>query len=250
MGRVPKFGKFLYLGLVLTCQGFPGFFGQIHENLSPLNFSYSLFSAKKFTFFFNEVVIWRSFSIKNNCSALRCFELRITTGYRLCGRIYYNFNIFAWIFFIIILITDQVCSTKIFKSAIFSVSLKFGTFYITDLWDYFRIKTATLWCLTDIPTLINFPNFFQLGHSYSTPIFSQPVYSNLPANQILVVFPSCPNIATPFYQAPRNTICSHLLFWHFFVFHHKIIVFSIFIPLFDQVSNFRNTIISNKKKES
>ena len=62
-----------------------------------------------------------------------------------------------------------MCSTKIFRLAISSVSLKFGACYITGQLGYFRMKTATLWCLIDIPTLVNFSKFFELGHSYSTP---------------------------------------------------------------------------------
>ena len=49
----------------------------------------------------------------------------------------------------------------------------------------------------------------------------------------------------PFYQAPKNTMFPSTFIQHFFVFHHKISVFSIFIPL----SNFCDTIITNKKKE-
>ena len=39
-------------------------------------------------------------------------------------------------------------------------------------------------------------------------------------------------------------------FRHFFaVFHHKICVFIIFISFFDKVSNFRNSILTNQKRE-
>ena len=76
-----------------------------------------------------------------------------------------HFNIVPSIFFVVLLMTDQVCSTKIFRSAIFSVFLKFGACYITGRWGYLQMKTATLWCLIDISTLINFSKFFELGHS-------------------------------------------------------------------------------------
>ena len=33
------------------------------------------------------------------------------------------------------------------------------------------------------------------------------------------------------------------------VFHHKICVFIIFISFFDEVSNFRNSILTNQKRE-
>ena len=109
MRRVLKFGKIPNF-LSRNCSNlsrFPVYFWQIHENLSPGNFSYSLLSAKKFTIFFPiEGVIWRSFSIKNNWSALIYLELRITAGYGLCRWIYYNFNIVLSIFFIALLITD------------------------------------------------------------------------------------------------------------------------------------------------
>ena len=72
--------KLFYQGIRVTCQGFPGSFGQIHENSSPRNFSYARLSAKKFTKPFIKVVIWRSFRIKNNYFALRYFELKITTS--------------------------------------------------------------------------------------------------------------------------------------------------------------------------
>ena len=43
---------------------------------------------------------------------------------------------------------------------------------------------------------------------------------------------------------------THTLLWHFFVvFHQKICVFIIFISFFDEVSNFRNKILTNLKPE-
>ena len=42
----------------------------------------------------------------------------------------------------------------------------------------------------------------------------------------------------------------YVLFWHFFVvFHHKICVFIIFISFSGKVSNFRNRILTNQKRE-
>ena len=42
----------------------------------------------------------------------------------------------------------------------------------------------------------------------------------------------------------------YVLFWHIFVvFHHKICAFIIFISFSDEVSNFRNRILTNQKRE-
>ena len=52
------------------------------------------------------------------------------------------------------------------------------------------------------------------------------------------------------FRVKNATICLHILFWYFFVvFHHKICVFIIFISFFDKVSNFRNRISTNQKRE-
>ena len=52
------------------------------------------------------------------------------------------------------------------------------------------------------------------------------------------------------FRVKNATICLHILFWYFFVvFHHKICVFIIFISFFDKVSNFRNRILTNQKRE-
>ena len=76
------------------------------------------------------------------------------------------------------------------------------------------------------PTLINFSKFSELGHSGD--------------------FSKSPEYANPPSVRHQGILSFHLLFQHFFVFHHKISVFSIFIPL----SNFRNTILINKKNKS
>ena len=48
----------------------------------------------------------------------------------------------------------------------------------------------------------------------------------------------------------KNFTILHKLFWYFFVvFHHKIFVFIIFTSIFDKVSNFRNSILTNQKQE-
>ena len=73
MGRVLKFGKFLYLGIVLTCQGFSVFFWENSRKLiSPKFFLFSFQCKEIQIFFFIEVVIWRSFSIKKQ---LLCFKM-------------------------------------------------------------------------------------------------------------------------------------------------------------------------------
>ena len=44
------------------------------------------------------------------------------------------------------------------------------------------------------------------------------------------------------------TLCLHVLFWHFlFVFHQKTCVWNIFISFFDEILNFLNRILTNKK---
>ena len=49
-------------------------------------------------------------------------------------------------------------------------------------------------------------------------------------------------------QTKYSTLCFHLLFWHdFVVFHHKFCVFIILISFYDNVSNFRNRILTNQK---
>ena len=51
-------------------------------------------------------------------------------------------------------------------------------------------------------------------------------------------------------QTKYTTLCFHLLPWHFFVaFHQKFSAFIIFISFFDEVSNFRNRILTNQKHE-
>ena len=61
-------------------------------------------------------------------------------------------------------------------------------------------------------------------------------------------------------QTKYTTLCYHLLFWPFFVylffclfcffvFCHKFCIFIIFISFFDEVSNFRNIILTNQKRE-
>ena len=129
-------------------------------------------------------------------------------------------------------------STIIFGSAIFSASLKFGTCYITGQRSYFWMKTATLWCLIDIPTLINFSKYFELGHSSSTPIFSQPVYSTLPANWIFAIFPNPLNVPSPPPPHPPSTRHQRILYA--FIYFFGIFLFLIIIII----------IITNKKKES
>ena len=119
-------------------------------------------------------------------------------------------------------------STKIFRSAIFSVSLEFGTCYITGQRGYFWMKTVTLWCLIDIPTLINFSKYFELGHSSSTPIFSQPVYSNLPTNWIFGIFPSPPTVPIPPSIRHQRIIYVFIYFSGIFLFFIIKLVFSVF----------------------
>ena len=51
-------------------------------------------------------------------------------------------------------------------------------------------------------------------------------------------------------QNKNTTLYFHLLFWQFFaVFYLKICVFIIFISFFDEVSNFRNRILTYQKRE-
>ena len=128
-----------------------------------------------------------------------------------------------------------MCFTKIFRSAIFSVSLKFGACYITGR-GYFRMKTATLWCLIDISTLINFSKLFELGHSYSFP----------PQVIRFLGFFQAPRLFQPLSIRRQKTLSFHILFRRFFQPVMDISVFSNLIPL----SNFRNTTLTNMKKGS
>ena len=52
------------------------------------------------------------------------------------------------------------------------------------------------------------------------------------------------------FRIKNVTLCLHILLWHFVVvFYQKICVFIIFICLPNEVSNFRNKILSNLKPE-
>ena len=47
------------------------------------------------------------------------------------------------------------------------------------------------------------------------------------------------------FRIKNATLCIHIVFWYFFVFHHKIFAFIVFIFFFffDEVSNFCNRIL-------
>ena len=51
------------------------------------------------------------------------------------------------------------------------------------------------------------------------------------------------------FKVSNAILCLHILFWYFFVFFHQKIVFIIFISFFDEVSSFRNRILTNQKPE-
>ena len=51
------------------------------------------------------------------------------------------------------------------------------------------------------------------------------------------------------FKVTNATLCLYILFWYFFIVHQNSCVFIILLSFFDEVSNYRNKILTNRKTE-
>ena len=100
--------------------------------------------------------------------------------------------------------------------------------------------------------LMDLSNFLFIKESYtyirvcSTDNFLAPIFLRiLKVWSMIYITGQCGE-----FRVKNTNLCLHILFWHcFVVFHQKIVFLSFSFIFFDEVSNFRNRILTTQKPE-